>query len=212
MAPRALLSLWVSLVIPFSLNAAVVFRFGSGRMLDGIPNKPWWVPPLWLIHTASLGSALLMSIASWLVWARGQLRVDSDALPLYVAQVSLAAMWNPLVLVIGSCWSGSVLGLANFGTLVACKVSFEKATRLAGDIDGHGGDDQKQSTADMTAFVQNLLQQMVSGAHNLVICYFLSLSFGHNVKFAGFPMASVCSNQGSRPCLTPSSLRLMRWV
>ncbi|PKI65107.1 hypothetical protein CRG98_014576 [Punica granatum] len=29
-------------------------------------------------------------------------------------------------------------------------------------MDGHNGDDQKQSTADMTAFVQNLLQQMQS--------------------------------------------------
>ncbi|PON80353.1 Heat shock factor binding [Parasponia andersonii] len=28
--------------------------------------------------------------------------------------------------------------------------------------DGHDGDDSKQSTADMTAFVQNLLQQMQS--------------------------------------------------
>ncbi|CAN0855820.1 Heat shock factor-binding protein [Linum grandiflorum] len=29
-------------------------------------------------------------------------------------------------------------------------------------MDGHDGDDVKQSTADMTAFVQNLLQQMQS--------------------------------------------------
>ncbi|CAI0467427.1 unnamed protein product [Linum tenue] len=29
-------------------------------------------------------------------------------------------------------------------------------------MDGHDGDDPKQSTADMTAFVQNLLQQMQS--------------------------------------------------
>uniref|UniRef100_A0A2P2K7Q8 Heat shock factor-binding protein 1 n=1 Tax=Rhizophora mucronata TaxID=61149 RepID=A0A2P2K7Q8_RHIMU len=29
-------------------------------------------------------------------------------------------------------------------------------------MDGHDGEDPKQSTADMTAFVQNLLQQMQS--------------------------------------------------
>ncbi|RZC21773.1 Heat shock factor-binding protein [Glycine soja] len=47
-------------------------------------------------------------------------------------------------------------------------------------MDGHDSEDPKQSTADMTAFVQNLLQQM---------------------NF-------VSSNLGSRQCLTPSFLRI----
>ncbi|CDO98875.1 unnamed protein product [Coffea canephora] len=36
------------------------------------------------------------------------------------------------------------------------------ATENAEKMDGHDGDASKQSTADMTAFVQNLLQQMQS--------------------------------------------------
>ncbi|KAE9444625.1 hypothetical protein C3L33_23426, partial [Rhododendron williamsianum] len=31
------------------------------------------------------------------------------------------------------------------------------------NVDGHDADDPKQSTADMTVFVQNLLQQMMGG-------------------------------------------------
>lgn len=131
---RPLCSLAMSLAIPLSLNAAVILLFGSGRKLDGIPSKPLWIPPLWVVHAASISSSLLMGLASWLVRARGRLRVDSDALPLYVAQVSLAVVWDPLVLVIGSYRAGSVLCAANFGTLVACKSSFQKATRMAGDI------------------------------------------------------------------------------
>ncbi|PKI65105.1 hypothetical protein CRG98_014574 [Punica granatum] len=131
---RALRSLAVSLMIPFSLNAAMIFLFGSGKRYEEFPDKTLWVPPLWLIHSASLGSSLLMGLASWLVWARGGLHLVSDALPLYVAQVSLGIVWDPLVLVIGSCWVGFVFCIINFGTLVACKSSFQKVNQLAGDI------------------------------------------------------------------------------
>ncbi|GAB4843600.1 hypothetical protein Ancab_013564 [Ancistrocladus abbreviatus] len=59
-------------------------------------------------------------------------------------------------------------------------------------MDGHDGEDPKQSTADMTIFVQNLLQQMQSrfqamsesiitknilSAHYMLIRYFVPLLF-----------------------------------
>ncbi|XP_004136039.1 heat shock factor-binding protein isoform X1 [Cucumis sativus] len=46
-------------------------------------------------------------------------------------------------------------------------------------MDGHDSEDAKQSTADMTIFVQNLLQQMVSFSY----CKFLSEKFMSNKIF-----------------------------
>ncbi|GMH08313.1 hypothetical protein Nepgr_010153 [Nepenthes gracilis] len=43
-------------------------------------------------------------------------------------------------------------------------------------MDGHDGDDPKQSTADMTVFVQNLLQQMQSRFQAIFwVCLWLPL-------------------------------------
>lgn len=61
-----------------------------------------------------------MGFAAWLVWADGGFHAHPDALLLYIAQVSLGIVWDPLVLVIGAPWLAFVFCAANLGALFAC--------------------------------------------------------------------------------------------
>ncbi|KAL5852411.1 hypothetical protein ACOSQ3_007529 [Xanthoceras sorbifolium] len=135
-AKRALRSLAFSVAAPQLLTLSVIFLFGSGggkyRALS--EKQPFWFPPLWLVHAAALGSSLSMSLAAWLVWADGGFRSETDALPLYVAQVSLSVVWDPLVLVIGAAWLGLVFCVVHFGTLFGCYVCFKRVNPFAKDL------------------------------------------------------------------------------
>lgn len=122
---RSFWSLFVIMMVPLSLTITIIFLFGSSRKYPALV-KPFWFPSLTIIHLASLGSTILMSLAAWLVWTDGGFQPDSDALPLYIAQVSLSIVWHPLVLRIGAAWLGFVFSLVNLGTLFACYRIFGK--------------------------------------------------------------------------------------
>ncbi|WMV56598.1 hypothetical protein MTR67_049983 [Solanum verrucosum] len=49
--------------------------------------------------------------------------------------------------------------------------------------DGHDGDNTKQSTADMTVFVQNLLQQMQTRFQTMFVYFLLILQHESNLLF-----------------------------
>ncbi|GAV74903.1 TspO_MBR domain-containing protein [Cephalotus follicularis] len=132
-AKRALRSLAISIVVPLSITLVVIFLFGSGQRYHAL-SKPFWFPPLWLIHLASLSTSFFMSLAAWLVWADGGFGMQSDALPLYIAHVSLSLVWDPLVLVIGAAWIGLFFTLVHFGTLFACYRSFKRFNPISKDL------------------------------------------------------------------------------
>ncbi|XP_052191384.1 translocator protein homolog [Diospyros lotus] len=135
MAKRAIRSLVLALVVPMSLTAAVILLFGSGRKYRARAlTKPSWLPPLLLVHVAALGSSLAMGLAAWLVWAERGFLGHPDALPLYIAQLSLSLIWDPLVLRIGAAHLGLVFCLLHFGTLVACHRKFLAVHPVAGDL------------------------------------------------------------------------------
>lgn len=130
---RAIQSLSLAIVVPVSLTMSIIFMFGSGNKYQAL-DKPFWFPPLWFIHSASLGSSFLMGFAAWLVCAHGGFQTHPDALPLYIAQVSLSIVWDPLVLVIGARFLGLLFCVVNFGTLVACYYYFRKVNPFAKDL------------------------------------------------------------------------------
>uniref|UniRef100_A0A2N9IBK2 Translocator protein homolog n=1 Tax=Fagus sylvatica TaxID=28930 RepID=A0A2N9IBK2_FAGSY len=130
-AKRALRSLAIAIVVPLYLTMTIIFMFGSGHKYQAL-DKPFWFPPLWFIHIASLGSSFLMGFASWLVWADGGFHTQSDALPLYIAQISLSIVWDPLVLVMDARRLGLVFCCVNFGTLLACHDCFRRVPFVDG--------------------------------------------------------------------------------
>ncbi|KAK9288603.1 hypothetical protein L1049_017062 [Liquidambar formosana] len=130
---RAIRSLAIAIMVPLSLTLAVIFFFGSSPKYHALA-KPFWFPPLWFINLASLASSFLMGLAAWLVWAEGGFHSQSDALPLYISQVSLSITWLPLVLKIGAVPIGFVFSVIHFGTLVACYRDFRRVNPIAGDL------------------------------------------------------------------------------
>ncbi|XVF28324.1 hypothetical protein REPUB_Repub15cG0019600 [Reevesia pubescens] len=131
---KALWSLTIAIAIPLSLTLFIIFKFGSGERYRAIRDKPFWFPPLWLIHLASIGSSFSMSLAAWLVWVDRGFHVDANALPLYISQISLSIVWDPLELVMGAVWFGFMSCLLHLGTLFACYCSFRKVNTFARDL------------------------------------------------------------------------------
>lgn len=129
-AKGSLWSLLMVLVAPPSLSLTIIYLFGSGRRYRALA-KPSWFPSLTIIHLGSVGSTFLMSLAAWLVWTNDGFHVDSDALPLYIAQISLSMVWDPLVLRIGAAWLGFLFSMLNLGTLLACYWAFGKVNPLS---------------------------------------------------------------------------------
>ncbi|XP_021291550.1 translocator protein homolog [Herrania umbratica] len=133
-AKRALCSLLTAIAIPLSLTLFVIFKFGSGKRYRAMAHKPFWFPPLWLIHLASIGTSFLMSLAAWLVWVDRGFHVNSNALPLYVSQISLSIVWDPLELVMGAVGLGFLFCFLHFGTVFACYWNFRKVNPFARDL------------------------------------------------------------------------------
>ncbi|XVF66223.1 hypothetical protein PTKIN_Ptkin10aG0018300 [Pterospermum kingtungense] len=133
-AKKALWSLTIAIAVPLTLTLFIIFKFGAGKRYRAITDKPFWFPPLWLIHLASIGSSFSMSLAAWLVWVDRGFHLDSNALPLYISQISLSTVWDPLELVMGAVWFGFLFCLLHFGVLFACYLSFRKVNPFARDL------------------------------------------------------------------------------
>ncbi|GMI80105.1 TSPO(outer membrane tryptophan-rich sensory protein)-related [Hibiscus trionum] len=131
---KALCSLTVAIAVPLSLTLFIIFEFGSAKRHRFVMGEPAWFPPLLLINIASIWSSFSMSLAAWIVWVDHGFHMNSDALPLYISQVSLSIVWHPLQLVIGSVRFGFVVCLLHFGTLFACYHSFRKFNKFAADL------------------------------------------------------------------------------
>ncbi|KAK8998777.1 hypothetical protein V6N11_069963 [Hibiscus sabdariffa] len=131
---KAFWSLTVAIAVPFSLTLFIIFEFGSAKRYRATMAKPAWFPPLLLINLASIWSSFSMSLAAWLVWVHRGFHMNSDALPLYISQVSLSIVWHPLHLVIGWVRFGFVICLLHFGTLFACYHSFRKFNKFAAHL------------------------------------------------------------------------------
>ncbi|KAL5795582.1 hypothetical protein ACOSQ2_000402 [Xanthoceras sorbifolium] len=133
MAKRGLRSLVIAVAFPVSLTLFNIYLFGSSRSYNSL-KKPFWLPPLWLVHTACLVSSFLMGVSAWLVWAEGGFHKKPTALSLYLAALGLSLVWDPVVFRMGANWVGLVLCLGMFGNLVGCSRVFKEVNPIAGDL------------------------------------------------------------------------------
>ncbi|KAJ9181923.1 hypothetical protein P3X46_005966 [Hevea brasiliensis] len=120
-------SLFIIVLLPLCLTLTIIYLFGSSRKYQATA-KPLWFPSLTLIHIASVGSTLLMGLPAWLVWVDGGFLLESDVLPLYISQISLSIVWDPLVLRFEEPCLGVIFCLVNLGTLLACYCTFGKVS------------------------------------------------------------------------------------
>ncbi|XP_022758020.1 translocator protein homolog [Durio zibethinus] len=133
MAKRGLRSLAIAVSFPLFLTLLNIYLFGSGHSYGALA-KPFWFPPLWLIHITCLASSFVMGLSAWLVWAEGGFHLRPTALSLYLAQLGLSLAWLPIVFWMGASWVGLVVLLAVFGALVGCSRDFREVNPIAGDL------------------------------------------------------------------------------
>ncbi|XVE73300.1 hypothetical protein DITRI_Ditri11bG0106500 [Diplodiscus trichospermus] len=133
MAKRGLRSLAIAVSFPLSLTLLNIYLFGSDHSY-GAPAKPFWLPPLWLIHITSMVSSFVMGLSAWLVWAEGGFHERPTAFSLYLSQLGLSLAWLPTVFWMGASWMGLVVCLAVFAALVGCSRDFREVNPIAGDL------------------------------------------------------------------------------
>ncbi|XVF32938.1 hypothetical protein REPUB_Repub17cG0126000 [Reevesia pubescens] len=133
MAKRGLRSLAIAVSVPLSLTLLNIYLFGSAHT-HGDLAKPFWFPPLWLSHIASMASSFLMGLSAWLVWAEGGFHARPTAFSLYLIHLGLSLTWLPTVFWMGANWVGLVVCLAMFGALVGCSRNFRKVNPITGDL------------------------------------------------------------------------------
>jgi benzodiazapine receptor len=132
MAKRGLRSLAVAVSVPLSLTVASIY-LGSSHS-HGSLQKPFWFLPLWALHVTCMASSFLMGLSAWLVWAEGGFHRNPTALSLYLAQLGLSFVWNPIVLGAGATRVGLVVCLAMFGALTRCCWIFKEVNPIAADL------------------------------------------------------------------------------
>ncbi|XWS31702.1 hypothetical protein CRYUN_Cryun23aG0098800 [Craigia yunnanensis] len=133
MAKRGLRSLAIAVSFPLSLTLLNIYLFGSVHSYGALA-KPFWFPPLWLIHITCMASSSIMGLSAWLVWAEGGFHERSTAFSLYLAQLGLSLAWLLIVFWMGASWVGLIVCLALFGALVGCFRDFRKVNPIAGDL------------------------------------------------------------------------------
>ncbi|KAJ8898623.1 hypothetical protein K2173_004236 [Erythroxylum novogranatense] len=134
MAKRGVRSLAIAVAVPLSLTMANIYVFGSSNAAYGAVSRPFWFPPLWVLHMTCMATTFLMSLSAWLVWAEGGFHKKPTAFTLYLAQLGLSLAWYPIAFWIGASWLGLVACLAMFGALVGCSRQFKEVNPIAGDL------------------------------------------------------------------------------
>ncbi|SKB00970.1 TspO and MBR related proteins [Prosthecobacter debontii] len=59
-------------------------------------EKPSWNPPSWLFGPVWTVLYIVMAIAAWLVWKKGEFKFQAKPLTWYFIQLGLNAAWTPL--------------------------------------------------------------------------------------------------------------------
>jgi len=91
---RSLAALAGWIVLCFGAAASGIF-FPPGEWYRQI-TKPAWNPPAWLFGPVWTALYLMMAVAAWRIWRRGGWATQRRPLGLFMAQLTLNALWSPL--------------------------------------------------------------------------------------------------------------------
>jgi len=121
-----------SLLLVFGV-AAFGGQFSPGAWYAAL-EKPAWTPPNWLFGPVWTALYLMMGIAAWRVWLRGQSRARQAALAAYAVQLLLNGAWSWLFFGQQRIGLALVDILALLAAIAVCTVLFWRIDRLAGAL------------------------------------------------------------------------------
>ncbi|KAI4301391.1 hypothetical protein L6164_034674 [Bauhinia variegata] len=139
MAKRGLRSLVIAATLPLSLSLLTAYLASSHSKHDQhagtvTSRKLFWFLPTWALHLTCPASSLLMGLSAWLVWADGGFHRNPTALGLYLAQLALTLLWDPILFGAGATKAGLMVCLGILGTQVGCLRVFKRTSVVAGDL------------------------------------------------------------------------------
>ena len=131
---KQILGLLGWLVLAFAASAAgAVAALNAGSFYAQIV-RPGWAPPASVFGPVWTVLYAMMGVAAWLVWREGGLRARRQALPLFVLQLAVNALWSWLFFA----WHQGALALVDIVLLwiliIATIVVFWRTRRLAGAL------------------------------------------------------------------------------
>ena len=77
-----------------------------------------WNPPSWVFGPVWTTLYIMMGLAAWLVWRRGEVKAVWTALGLYIGQLILNSIWSPLFFAGYPAWGSAALWAA-MGVILA---------------------------------------------------------------------------------------------
>ncbi|KAF3436426.1 hypothetical protein FNV43_RR23518 [Rhamnella rubrinervis] len=134
MAKRGVRSLAIAVSIPVSLTLLAICLGSTNTSAYATSTKPFWFPPLWALHLTCITSSFLMGLSAWLVWAEGGFHKKPTAVYLYLAQLGLSLIWDPIVFRSGATRAGLLVCFGMFGALLGCFRLFKEINPIAGDL------------------------------------------------------------------------------
>lgn len=130
--PNQILGLVGWFFVSFAASAAGAVASVQAKSFYDQLLQPSWAPPSYVFGPVWTVLYALMAIAAWLVWRRGEFRVNRSALLLFLLQLALNALWSWLFFA----WHRGGLAFADIVVLwvliIATIVSFWRATPMAG--------------------------------------------------------------------------------
>ncbi|KAH7678720.1 benzodiazapine receptor protein [Dioscorea alata] len=133
MARRGLKSLAIAISFPLALTT-IVLLFTTSSSSQTHSSRPFWYPPEWAFHLATVSCSSLMGLSSWLAWAEGGFHRLLEALPLYLAQLVFGLAWGPLLFGKGSPKAALVVAVGLVGALGGCVRCFRRVNPIAADL------------------------------------------------------------------------------
>ncbi len=88
------LGLLAWLAISFTASAVGAIASIQAKTFYGQLVQPDWAPPGWVFGPVWTTLFALMGLAAWLVWCRGGLRENRQALSLFLLQLAVNAVWS----------------------------------------------------------------------------------------------------------------------
>ncbi|KAL9235775.1 hypothetical protein vseg_010511 [Gypsophila vaccaria] len=131
---QGLKTMGLAVTLPILLTLTNIYYFGSGNNNYTTKSKTNWVPPTWALHAGCVGSAALMGLSGWMVWAEGGFHRKPGIMGLYLGQLGLGLVWDPVVFRMGANGVGLLVGLGVGYALWQCYRSFGRVNKIAADL------------------------------------------------------------------------------